>query len=184
MLSASKCKNTKKIPCPTFADVRLTIRALTSLDISNNNIGQLVLPEGWTYDSDADSSDDEAELFINEDGRRQKAHPGKPEGVIALANSIKNNGVLTSLNISNNALVGEKGTGKFTEKTYDSDGDTDEEEEEIMEPDFSGVVAIADAIPAMGALTSLNLADNRLYAKGAKYVAKAIKVNVSALPFN
>ena len=87
------------------------------------------------------------------------------------------------MNISNNALVGEKGTGKFTEKTYDSDGDTDEEEEEIMEPDFSGVVAIADAIPAMGALTSLNLASNYLQAEGAKLVAEAIKGHVSALRF-
>ena len=52
-----------------------------------------------------------------------------------------------------------------------------------MEPDFSGVVAIADAIPAMGALTSLNLADNELGAEGAKHVAEAIKVNVSALRF-
>ena len=37
-LSASKCKNIKNIPCPTFGDVRLTIRALTSLNISNSMI--------------------------------------------------------------------------------------------------------------------------------------------------
>ena len=35
-----------------------------------------------------------------------------------------------------------------------------------------------------GALTSLNLADNKLDAKGAQHVAKAIKVNVSALRFD
>ena len=32
-----------------------------------------------------------------------------------------------------------------------------------------------------GALTSLNLASNKLMAEGAKHVAEAIKVNVSAL---
>ena len=34
------------------------------------------------------------------------------------------------------------------------------------------------------ALTSLNLASNELYAEGAKHVAGAIKVNVSALRFD
>ena len=35
----------------------------------------------------------------------------------------------------------------------------------------------------MGALTSLNLADNALGSEGAKHVAEAIKANVSALRF-
>jgi hypothetical protein len=42
--------------------------------------------------------------------------------------------------------------------------------------DMSGVIALADAIPDMGAMTSLNLAANNLRAEGAKIVAEAIKV--------
>jgi hypothetical protein len=50
-----------------------------------------------------------------------------------------------------------------------SDGD-------IKIQDASGLIAIANAIPDMGAMTSLNLASNRLGAEGAKIVAEAIKV--------
>jgi hypothetical protein len=42
--------------------------------------------------------------------------------------------------------------------------------------DVSGIIALADAIPDMGAMTSLNLASNYLRADGAKIVAEAIKV--------
>ena len=42
---------------------------------------------------------------------------------------------------------------------------------------------IADGVKTDGALTSLNLADNYLKAGGAKHIAEAIKVNVSALRF-
>ena len=42
----------------------------------------------------------------------------------------------------------------------------------------------APSIPAIRALTSLNLAGNKLEAEGAKHVAEAIKVNVSALRFD
>ena len=57
----------------------------------------------------------------------EDGHPGKPEGAIALADGIKNNWALTSLNLSNNALCG-----------IDEDGDGDF--------DASGVTALADAI--------------------------------------
>ena len=45
-------------------------------------------------------------------------------------------------------------------------------------------VVLADELPAKGALTSLNLASNYLGAEGAKHVAEALKVNVSALRFD
>ena len=44
-----------------------------------------------------------------------------------------------------------------------------------------GAIMLAPEIVANGALTSLNLAKNHLEAKGAKYVAEAIKGHVSAL---
>ncbi len=47
-----------------------------------------------------------------------------------------------------------------------------------------GAVVIRRYLENNGALTSLNLASNRLEAEGAKHVAEAIKVNVSALRFD
>ena len=49
--------------------------------------------------------------------------------------------------------------------------------------DADDAVILADELPAKGALTSLNLASNDLYAAGAKIIAEAVKVNVSALRF-
>jgi hypothetical protein len=54
-----------------------------------------------------------------------------------------------SLNISNNHFVGKKGTGRFAEKTVDRLGRT-KQAEEIMEPDFSGVIGLADASKMTG----------------------------------
>jgi hypothetical protein len=42
----------------------------------------------------------------------------------------------------------------------------------------AGIIALADAISGNGAMTSLNLASNRIGSEGAKHVAKAIKVSV------
>ena len=74
------------------------------------------------------------------------------EGGKILAEALKGNNVMQELNISSNDLG------------YDSN----------YKSDMSGVIAISDAIPTMGALTSLNLADNSLEAKGAKHVAAAL----------
>jgi hypothetical protein len=41
-----------------------------------------------------------------------------------------------------------------------------------------GIIALADAIPGMGAMTSLDLSSNQIGAEGATYVAEAIKVSV------
>ena len=86
----------------------------------------------------------------------------KAEGGKALADSLKANNIMKELNISSNDLA--------YNSSYNSD--------------LSGVIAISDAIPTMGALTSLNLASNMLQAKGAKHVAEAITGHVSALPFS
>jgi hypothetical protein len=77
------------------------------------------------------------------------------EGGKALAAGLKGNQVITELNISNNSL-----------------GRTDG----VAITDMSGLIALADAIPDMRAMTSLNLASNVLRAEGAKIVAEAIKV--------
>ena len=73
----------------------------------------------------------------------------RAEGGKALAAGLKGNLVITELNISSNRL------GQNSEYGHDT----------------SGVVAIADAIPDMGAMTSLNLASNSLGVEGAKIIA-------------
>jgi hypothetical protein len=80
---------------------------------------------------------------------------------------------LTSLDISSNHLVGEKGTGRY--KTVAAlYSDESDEEEEIKEPEYSGIIALADAIPDMRAMTSLNLASNSLGVGGAKIIAACL----------
>jgi hypothetical protein len=74
--------------------------ALSSLNLAANNLGELVLPEGWSKEDDWGDI-----TYKHADGREQKEDPGsKPEGIIALANAIPNMGAMTSLNLSNNDL--------------------------------------------------------------------------------
>ena len=74
------------------------------------------------------------------------------EGGKALAEALKNNQVMTELNISNNKL----------------------EQNTKRDADLSGVIAIGDAIPTMGAMTSLDISANDLRAEGAKHITAAI----------
>jgi Ran GTPase-activating protein (RanGAP) involved in mRNA processing and transport len=69
-------------------------------------------------------------------------------GTKALTEGLKGNQIMTELNIN----ISSNGMGR------------------------SGAIALANAMPDMGALTSLNLSSNLLKAKGAKIVAGAIKV--------
>jgi hypothetical protein len=87
---------------------------------------------------------------------------------------------LTHLDISSNNLVGEKGTGRYETVDAEYSDGSDEElpaEEEIMEPDFSGIIAIANAIPKMRALTKLVISKCRLQAEGGKALAAGLKGN-------
>ena len=71
----------------------------------------------------------------------------------ALAEGLKGNQVLTELNLANNSLGLVKKYG---------------------DADMAGVIAIGDAIPTMGAMASLNVSANDLWAKGAKHIAAAL----------
>ena len=74
------------------------------MDMSSNNIGELVLPEGWT-EKKGGWRGRETIGYKHTDGREQKDHPGKPEGSIAIADAISANGALASLNMSNNKML-------------------------------------------------------------------------------
>jgi hypothetical protein len=75
--------------------------ALSVLDLAQNNLGELVLPEGWTGDYD---SDEDEEVYRHADGREQKDNPGKPEGIIAIANAIPDMGAISSVNLLQNDI--------------------------------------------------------------------------------
>jgi hypothetical protein len=103
-------------------------------------------------------------------------------GPKAIADAIRDNGAMTVLNLASNKL-GElvlpegwtKTGGGFSGPIVFKHADGREQKEDPgSKPE--GIIAIANAIPDMGAMTSLNLASNRLRAEGAKIVAEAIKV--------
>jgi hypothetical protein len=73
------------------------------------------------------------------------------EGGKALAAGLKGNQVITELNISNNYLG------------YSSDGNP---------ADTSGIIAIADAIPDMGALIKLDISDNCIAAEQERHLQR------------
>jgi hypothetical protein len=77
----------------------------------------------------------------------------RAEGGKALAAGLECNQVIKELNISGNKLG-------YNSNTTDT----------------SGIIAIADVIPGMGAMTSLDLANNVISAEGARHIAAAIKV--------
>jgi hypothetical protein len=76
--------------------------ALTSLDLSYNKLGTLVSPGGWS------STPGDPWKYRHTDGRKTDTKPEgeefKPEGIIALADAIKDMGAMTSLNLASNKL--------------------------------------------------------------------------------
>jgi Leucine-rich repeat (LRR) protein len=140
---------------------------LSVLNLATNNLGVPVLPQGWSEDWKADGS---ARKYTHTDGSNQDQHPGNPEGIIALANAIPSMRALTSLDISNNELGAHgfkhlleplKGSKGLTElnvasndavNTMDGTGNTN----------TSGVVALANVIGNMEALTHLDVSDNKI----------------------
>ena len=93
----------------------------------------------------------------------------RAQGGKVLAKALKYNQIMRELDLSNNDL--DLSNNDLGWKAY-------------QDKDVSGVIAIANAIPTMGALTSLDISTNFIGAEGAKHVAEAIKEHVSALRFD
>lgn len=176
--TASKCENTKNIPCPTFADIASAIRALTSLNVSKN--AMLTKEAGKALAGALANNSVLRELHVSRQGGwRWDDGPGFAQ---ELAIGLTTNGALTDLNISNNHL-GERVLPKgWTETGYNFDNSkmykhTDgREQKEAREP--AGVIAICDAIPAMRVLTTLNISKNKMATKEAgKALADALASN-------
>jgi hypothetical protein len=81
------------------------------------------------------------------------------KGGKALAAGLKGNQVMMELNVAGNRLGQNMSSGRYVS-------------------DMSGVIALADVMPDMRAMTSLNLASNQLGGEGAKIVAETIKVTI------
>jgi hypothetical protein len=80
---------------------------------------------------------------------------------------------LSSIDLARGALKKDSRSAyekEFTDKCTWGSKDTH------YEPDMQGVIALANAIPDMGAMTSLNLSSNCICAEGAKHIAESIKV--------
>ncbi len=159
---------------------------MKSLDISNNNIGELVPPEGWSIKDKGKSWQN----YVHADGREQKEAPegSSPVGAIALADALvkskdrnfKNYGALVKLNMSNNKLWA-LGLKHLAEALVDNQtlaeldiSSNSVTESETRADDMTGVIAMSNTIPTMGVLTSLDLSNNPLRVEGAKHIAAAI----------
>jgi hypothetical protein len=93
--------------------------ALSVLNLASNNLGELVLPQGWTQGFTANYSVE----YTHTDGTKQDQHPGKPEGILALASAIPDMGALSVLNLASNNLGG--WNGKYSSKSrHDTSGNT------------------------------------------------------------
>jgi hypothetical protein len=141
------------------------------LNLAKNNLGELVLPEGWRREQIKAYGWEFG--FTHVDGRQQRKKPGNPEGIIVLADAIKDMGALTKLDISENNLhagggkalaAGIKGNQVITELSIAGNA-LGTESEYPYNSDMSGVTALADAIPDMRALTKLDISSNNIGAK-------------------
>jgi Leucine-rich repeat (LRR) protein len=76
-------------------------KTLTSLDVSNNNLGDLVLPGGWVYSGIFGLNE-----YTHTDGRHAKFNPGKPEGVFAVIEALaaSKSSSLSSVNLLENNI--------------------------------------------------------------------------------
>jgi hypothetical protein len=139
-------------------------RALTSLNLASNHIGVPVLPEGWAKNVE-DYEGKHQYVFTNTDGTKQTLHPGKPEGIIAVADAINDMGALTLLNMSKNRIkgaeagkaLGDAFAGNTVLKELDLSG-------EPYNPnmDIGFVKAFTPGLSDNGALAKLDISNNNI----------------------
>jgi hypothetical protein len=78
-------------------------RALSFLNLSNNNLGQLGA-EDWTYDSSEDTGEEWQHIDGSKRHRNDPPPNSKPEGIIALANALPDMRAMTRLDARENEL--------------------------------------------------------------------------------
>jgi hypothetical protein len=75
---------------------------MTSLNLANNNLGELLLPKCWTKSSVYDNGP--RHYKHHTDGRVQEEDPSRPFGSIAIANAIPDMGAISSVNLLKNDI--------------------------------------------------------------------------------
>jgi hypothetical protein len=149
-----------------LADAIPGMRALTSLNLSKNKLGLgAYKAEGAKFG-----------LYSS-----KKDNPGNYEtdmtGIIAVADVIKNMGALTTLDISSNMLTGNPYARGFKPDLTGACMPFDEIMFSLLSL-FVGIVALADAIPNMRALSKLDVRENNINANGKSALKKAAGVGV------
>jgi hypothetical protein len=136
----------------------------------------IILKEHPTLKSLCGNNGDETELDMS--GKMNGA-----EDAIMLAAEIIDNGAISSLNLAKNSLWAEgtkvlaealKANQIMTELNL-SGNDATFDGNEYAE--MSGVIALAEVMPDMAALTKFDISNNLLYTAGAKALAKALSGN-------
>ena len=134
--------------------------------------------------------------FSGEEAKLDLSNKGLSTGCgVLVANEVKNNGALENLHIGNNkipienmneiiAIVEAKPVMKTLCAVPFGDKTITELDVSGQSLGVEGALVVSRYLEDNRVLTSLNLADNRLKAEGAKHVVEAIKGHVSALQFN
>jgi Leucine-rich repeat (LRR) protein len=161
----------------TLAGAIKDMGALLSLNLSSNGLGQL--PSGWSAHVDPDSQET---FYAKEGNAPQWVHLG---GIGIIASAIKDMRALTKLDVSENNLhadggkaltAGIKGNQVIAELNIAGNA-LGTKSEYPYNSDMSGVTALADVIPDMGALTKFDISNCILNAEGGKALAAGLKGN-------
>ena len=158
---------------------------LTDLNMSNNNIGELVLPEGWTLHKGRFPRASYWK-YTHTNGTEQIGTPpeGSTSGAIAVADIIKNNGTLTSLNLSSNNIQGTE-AGKAL-------GDAVAENTVLKQLDLSKNYCagaefaneFAGGLRKNNSLVKFDISDNHLREEGTMALANALIDNTVMTELN
>jgi hypothetical protein len=170
------------------------MRAMTSLHVGMNAIPEKEMKEIIVIAMSKDNMKLLCEVPIKDKTLTKLDVSGKSlgiEGALVVAEYLRDNGALSVLNLASNNLGELVLPGGWAKRQVESEEEYNAYGEEVFvhtdgtkqkqAPGGSkpgGVIALANAIPDMGAMTSLDLASNRLGAEGAKIVAGAFKVTM------
>jgi Ran GTPase-activating protein (RanGAP) involved in mRNA processing and transport len=149
--------------------------------LASNDLGEQVLPEGWTAGVNANF----ALEYTDTDGRKQDQHPGKPEGLIAVANAIQDMRAISSVNLLKNrigvdqaeALASILKEHSTLKSLCGNKGDETQLDMSGKRMDAGDAIMLVPEIVDNGALLVLSLKSNNLRADGGKALAEGLKSN-------
>ena len=160
--------------------------AMTSLHVGMNRIPETEMKEIIAMAMRKESIKMLCEVPIKDKTLTELNVSGKNlgmEGALVVVEYLRDNGALSVLFVQSNNLhadggkalaKGLKGNTGITELDISSNylGVASN-----YEPDMSGVIALADAIPDMGAMTKFDISSNEIRAEGGKALAEGLKGN-------